>query len=279
MTIIISKRCKNAKKIERSCFVNEDYLQKYISDNPESIPLYEIKEDVQLLILAREFPTHSGPIDAIGIDKDGDIYIIETKLYKNADKRIVVAQSLDYGAALWKHSNNFNEFVSIVEKSIQKTFNCSLNQKIQEHFGLSSEETSQLLDTMQSNLNDGILHFVILMDRLDYRLKDLILYVNQNSQFDIYAVEFEFYKHELNEIIIPKIFGAEVKKDVFTKSNKISWNWELFKERLGEIGEEEVEVAYQIKKWSENNNIEIYWSTNKIGSYIMCFYDKDNNGF
>ena len=112
MSIIISSNGKNAVKVEKSSFDKEGYLQKYIYDNPESIPLYEIKEDIRLLILAREFPTNSGPIDAIGIDKYGELYIIETKLYANADKRKVIAQSLDYGAALWKHSNDFSEFLA-----------------------------------------------------------------------------------------------------------------------------------------------------------------------
>ena len=71
-----------------------------------------------------------------------------------------------------------------------------------------------MLNSVRNNLSDGLLHFVILIDSLDARLKDLILYVNQNSQFDIYAVELEYYKHDTYEIIIPRIFGAEVKKDI-----------------------------------------------------------------
>lgn len=76
-------------------------MQNYIQENPEALPVYEIREDIRLFIIAREFPTKSGPIDALGIDKDGEVYIIETKLYKNPDKRLVVAQVLDYGAAVW----------------------------------------------------------------------------------------------------------------------------------------------------------------------------------
>jgi RecB family endonuclease NucS len=53
--------------------------------------------------LAREFSTKSGPIDALGVDKDGELYLIETKFYKNPDKRTVVAQVLDYGASLWSN--------------------------------------------------------------------------------------------------------------------------------------------------------------------------------
>ena len=115
MAIIVSKSGKNAQKVERSRIEQEDYLQQYTLDNPEVIPLYDIKEDIRLLILAREFSTNSGPIDAIGIDKDGEIYIVETKLYKNPDKRTVVAQALDYGAALWRHSNDFDYFIDTFE--------------------------------------------------------------------------------------------------------------------------------------------------------------------
>jgi len=226
MSIIISKNGANAVKVEKSEFEKEDYLQQYIYENPESIPLYEIKEDIRLLILAREFPTNSGPIDAIGVDKYGDLYVVETKLFRNADKRTVVAQALDYGAALWKHARDFNEFTAILNNSTQKYFKLGLNEKIEEFFGITPDETAELLETVKRNLDDGVLRFVVLMDKMDDRLRDLILYVNQNSQFDIYAVEFEYYKHDTFEIIIPKIFGTEVKKDisVSSSSSRRTWN-------------------------------------------------------
>ena len=121
MAIIISKNGKGAIKLNKTAFGLEDNLQQYIYDNPESIPLYDIKEDVQLLILAREFQTASGPIDAIGTDKDGEIYLVETKLYKNPDKRTVVAQVLDYGASLWKAHPDFDSFLLRINGSVQKT--------------------------------------------------------------------------------------------------------------------------------------------------------------
>jgi len=114
MAIIISKNGKDAKKINKSIIEKEDYLQKYIYDNPETIPLYEINENLRICILAREVPTNSGAIDGLGIDQDGNLYIIETKLYKNPDKRLVVAQVLDYGASLWKNTNDFEGFMTFL---------------------------------------------------------------------------------------------------------------------------------------------------------------------
>jgi hypothetical protein len=155
----------------------------------------------------------------------------------------------------------------------------TLNEKLQDYFGLSEDELTELLDSAKKNLSDGVLHFVVLMDSIDDRLKDLIIYINQNSEFDIYAVELEYYKHETYEIIIPKLYGAEVKKDLKPKSSGKLWNWDLFKERLKEFGEEEVSATKKIIDWAENNDIEIEWSSSQRGGFILCFYPDDKKGF
>ncbi|MBN1262841.1 MAG: hypothetical protein JW991_00625 [Candidatus Pacebacteria bacterium] len=214
MAIIISKNGKNAVKIDKSNFKLEDHLQQYIYDNPESIPLYEIKEDIRLLILAREFSTKSGPIDALGIDKDGEIYLVETKLYKNPDKRTVVAQVLDYGASLWSNYRDFADFIEQVGIHTNKDFNQTLGQRLGEFFGISEDETDTLLENTRRNLSDGNFKFVVLMNHLHPQLKDLIIFLNNNSEFTVYAVELEYYKHQDFEILIPKLYGSEVKKDL-----------------------------------------------------------------
>ncbi len=214
MSIIISKQGQTAQKLDKSDFEKEDYLQNYIHKNPESIPVYEIEENKKLFVVKREFETNSGPIDALAVDKDGDIYIVETKLFKNPDKRTVVAQALDYGSALWRHLNDFQEFVSVLDTECRQNFNQTYKEKIIEFFELEDEQAENQLDAMRRNLSDGNLKFVILMDSMDERLKDLIVYVNQNSQFDIYAVQLEYYKFNDYEIMIPKLFGVEVKKNI-----------------------------------------------------------------
>src|SRR5215217_2952314 len=129
MSIIISKAGKNAQRINRATFGLEDHLQRYIHDNPEVIPIHEIKEGLRLLILVREFPTGSGPIDALGIDQSGNLYIIETKMYKNSDKRRVLAQILDYGASLWKTYEDPASFFDVLEQQMLKDTGTSLAPK------------------------------------------------------------------------------------------------------------------------------------------------------
>ena len=158
-------------------------MQAYIKNNPHTIPIDEIKEDLRLLVLAREFPTGSGPIDALGVDRDGNIYVIETKLAKNPDKRYVLAQMLDYGAALWRTYESGDEFVERLERSVAENFRSTLGDKIGDFFGKEVEDVTALIQTVRQNLSAGNFRFIVLMDRLEDRLKNLITFVNRNSQF------------------------------------------------------------------------------------------------
>lgn len=221
MSIIITKKGSRAAKIDPSQFPQEDSLQEYIFQNPETVPIYDIREDIKLLILTREFNTSSGPIDAIGVDNAGEIYLIETKLFRNADKRLVVAQVLDYGAALWREMRDYQQFVNQVNDALQKNGQLDLSERIQQYFGLTDEGRDQLLQQVQRNFMDGSFKFVVLMDTLHEQLKNLILFLNRNSEFDVYAVELKYYKHESFEIVIPHLFGAEMKKDLTAKAKML----------------------------------------------------------
>lgn len=274
MAIIVSKKgSQTAQIVNKSDFALERNLQDYICNHPEAIPV----EDKRLLVVAHELQTESGPIDAFAVDQDGDLYIVETKLYRNPDKRTVVAQALDYGASLWRHAD-FNQLLSTLDEAGEKQWNMSLRDKLAKFYSLEEEGVDSLIESMRQNLSDGILKFVVLMDGLEERLKDLISYVNENSEFDIYAVQIELYNHEDYEIVIPKLYGAEAKKPPGTRPPRKVWNWDRLEERLIELGEEEVAAAREIIDWGEKNSIKISWSTSQRGGFILCFYNDSGKG-
>jgi len=233
MPIIVSDD-NETRKIEESKFEAESRLQEYIYDNPEVLPIEEIEEEIPFIIAAREVPTNSGPIDAVGLDKNGNIYVIETKLYSNSDKRKVMAQVMDYGAALWKHTNDFSEFMKALRNRYRDTFDEELDDNLISTFDMDEEDMEEYLDEVKQNLDAGEFRFVILMDQVTSRLKDLILFMNQNSRFDIYAVELDHYEFDGYKLSIPKIYGAEVKKSVGTSSSskRKSWDKKSFFEDL-----------------------------------------------
>lgn len=272
MTIIITNNGKEPKKIEESKFDDEDKLQQYIYNAPESIPLYEIDEDIRLLILAREFGTSSGPIDAIGLDQDGEIYVIETKLYKNPDKRLVLAQVLDYGAAIAKDYRDFGNFIIELEKRIGSDLD-TIKNRIRSFFGLTENESSILLENLKNNIFSGNFRFVVLMDKLYDQLKNLILFINQNSQFSIYAVELKYYKYENLELTIPKLFGTEVKKSTAqSPSTRKKWNENMFFEHAeSSLKKEQLASMQKLYDFSKKY-AKVSWGSGAItGSFNTIF--------
>ncbi len=146
MPIILSKPGKpGGEVVAKSDFENERSMQEYIHEHPEAIPVYEIHKDKRLFVVAREFPTNSGPIDAFAVDGDGDIYVVETKLYQNPDKRLVIAQALDYGASLWKHFNDPDRLISLLEERVQNKWKLSFSSKLQQFFQKNEEGVEALL--------------------------------------------------------------------------------------------------------------------------------------
>lgn len=280
MDIIISKNGKNANMVSSTGFEREDYLQEYIYENPDAIPLYEIEKDRKLFIVKREFPTNSGPIDALAIDDRGNIYIIETKLYKNPDKRHIVAQALDYGAALWKHFNDFERFLDIARRDIVDKFQMSFEQKIREFFDINDQQVEDITTSMKNNLDDGSIKFIILMDTIDERLKDLILYVNTNSRFDIYAVQFKYYKYEEYEIIIPKTYGIEVRKEIPQKSfgSRIRWNQEGYTRELLKLSPNLKEKVENLMNFSLQEGCLDDWGTGRVPAFYFKIPDPHNEG-
>jgi hypothetical protein len=234
MAIIVSRDGKNAQRVDPTPIVAEDYLQNYIHQNPEAIPVTELKQNMKLLILAREFPTESGPIDALGVDSDGDIYVVETKLYKNPDKRLVIAQMLDYGAALWKGYQDFAEFTAQVESTGGEKLKTGLTRTLAEFFGLDEQALENVLQNMRSSINDGRFQFIVLMNHLEDRLKTLISFVNSSSNFRVLGCELEFYEHKGFEILIPRLYGAESKPRVANSGSttRRKWTREMYNAEL-----------------------------------------------
>ena len=256
MPIIITRNGKNAIRLNNTEFEQESDLQKYIHDNPESLPLDDIKENVKFVTIDREFPTSSGPLDILGFDSDGEIYIIETKLYKNSDKRIVIAQVLDYGASLWNLYQDPEKFINRLKERFKKTNNIGLEEKFDTEF----KGHDEIIDNIKSNLLEGKFRFIILMNKVDSNLKNLISYMNQNSKFSIYGVELEYYIHEDYQILIPHVFGAEIRKGVVSVGIKEKIKDDEFFQKLEtDIGVDEANTARKILDWAKDKGFDIIW--------------------
>jgi hypothetical protein len=267
MSILITPPNEKAVRVDRKRFALEGNLQSYISDNPEAIPLDEIKDDAQILILERESPTATGPIDILAVDNEGELYLIETKLYKNPDKRQVVAQVLDYGAALWGAISDPDDWLQSLDKRRANNDQSGLIDLFEREFGHSQ----LVMEGIKNCLQNGSFQFLVLMDEVHSPLKNLILYINENSRFSVYAVEMEYYEHDGYEILIPHLFGAESQRKGagVSQSGRKKWDETSF-----------FEDAHQRLNPDEVNAIEkLYKATRDLADYIVWGTGKNKGSF
>lgn len=80
----------------------EKWLQDLIHDNPELLPIEEIEPGFgRPVAVCRELATKHGFIDNLLITPEGNIVVVEVKLWRNPEaRRAVVAQAL-YHCAKW----------------------------------------------------------------------------------------------------------------------------------------------------------------------------------
>jgi hypothetical protein len=273
MPVILIKDAK-ARKLPEKPPRDEEQLRKYIVDNPECLPLDEIEEGLRLLVVGREFAAGSGSIDALGLDSEGNIYILETKLYLNSDRRRVLAQVLDYDAGLWRGYRSGAEFITKVEENAQRTLKRSVRDEIQTAFGLDPDGTSTLLNRAAENVAAGRIQFVVLMDHIDEDLKTLIAFVNANSEFTIYGVELEFYELDSSATLaIPRLYGAEATRTTSHGPNQVWDEKAFFKQASSSVAPDVVSAMSALYEFSrEEEPDEVSWGRGATGSFNPKFY-------
>lgn len=275
MGVIVVQAGKPTRRLEREVIEEENYLQRYIVEHPECLPVEELGEDIQLLVLAREVPTASGKIDAIAVDGDGNVYVIETKLYKNPDKRRVIAQVLDYGAALWEGGGE--ALARVLRDAVEVGSGVSLEQRAREFFDLEEQELSDLLTSVASKADHGAFRFVVLMDQLDDRLKTLINFVNTNSGFRLLGVGLDFYRHDEFEIIIPNLYGAETARQAESGRStptRARRHWsepEFFKQATERAEPNVFDAVRGLYDWALGVADEVRFSGGEIGGFMVHF--------
>jgi hypothetical protein len=81
----------------------ESELHDVLTNNPLLLPAEDLQLD-RLAVFGRESKVDSGRPDLVLVDRSAQVCIVEVKREDNPDTRHVIAQLLDYAAALWRMS-------------------------------------------------------------------------------------------------------------------------------------------------------------------------------
>jgi len=187
-------------------------LEKLIEEDVDIIlPTPKDGEPIKLVFLTREFGVPSGSIDLLGVDDEGYIYIIETKLYRSSERRRALAQVLDYASALWsKYSRSPDSFINELKK----------RSNIVPEGQIPGEK-------VKDSLKYGSFRLVIAMDRIDEAAKSMIDFLNETSEFDVYGLSLEVYRSDEGlEVVVPRLYPQSPPEP----ERPTTWSWSTFQE-------------------------------------------------
>ena len=90
--------------LHRATDLPERWLQELIHRHPTCLPMDEIEPGIgRLVSVCMELPLRVGSVDNLLITPEGDLVMVEVKLWGNPEaRRKVVAQALEYATALFK---------------------------------------------------------------------------------------------------------------------------------------------------------------------------------
>jgi hypothetical protein len=101
--VLIRNRSGDDQIVPEAPLPAEKNLHDVLTSHPELLPADDL-EVGQTIVVGRESRLESGYADLVLIDPDGQICLVEVKNEGNPDTRLVIAQLLDYAAALWQMS-------------------------------------------------------------------------------------------------------------------------------------------------------------------------------
>lgn len=238
---------KSKEKFERvslTHYENENEVEKMIVEHPNILPFDLF--DSEFIPLSDQMDTGHGPLDILGTAQSGDLYIIETKLYKNPDKRTIRSQLLDYAAGLNSIKDNFDELKSRIDRANKNSKydilkNQTFDKIIQEKFP-QIEERNEIIEKIKNNFNKS--HYILLAvsDKITVTQKETIKFLNEkHPTLQHYAISISrlIPPNSNNEIVISNIFPD------YTEKTKKTRDWrEWTRQEFYDVLEKEVDEKY-----------------------------------
>ena len=198
----------NNKKnfLEKTDAFDEASIQELIFDYPDCLPISDIDEAFNPVIpVCLELNTPVGPLDILMISPNGELIIIETKLWRNPEsRRKVVAQILDYAKELsnWTYED------------LQREINRKLSLKGNSLYDIAKSkypelvlEESDFVDSVSRNLDRGKFLLLIVGDGIREGARSIADFLSTAGylNFSFGMVELSIYKSDkIGKLIVPK---------------------------------------------------------------------------
>jgi hypothetical protein len=188
-------------------FPNEAELQSMLHRDAELIPVRAGEGAPRVFVRESGLPG-AGITDLLGVDLDGNIYVVECKLASNPEiRRKVLGQVLEYAAFLWNMT--YEDFDQFFVRKESETLLALMGKKVGPEW-IAEEFRAQVAQ----NLKSGTFHLIIAVDGMNDELSQVIRYLAACApSIRLEAIEINVYKSGETEVLVPEIHGREVARE------------------------------------------------------------------
>jgi hypothetical protein len=183
-----------------SSYGNEAQLQDLIAGTPDLLP--GIGGGPPFVVI-RAFPLPVGRADIVVIDVEGTISVCECKLQANPQaRREVIGQLVSYAGSLSRMS--YEEFSARAATRLGTPLLEGLAHAADDEF-----EPDAFRLALGANLTAGRFRLAIVVDSILDELRDAVLYLNEQTETAVFAVELGYLADGDLEILVPSVYGQE----------------------------------------------------------------------
>lgn len=192
---------------------DEAWLQSTLYNHPECLPVAELEPGFgQLVSICRELPTEHGPIDNLLMTPQGDIVLVEAKLWRNPQmRREVVAQALDYATCVFRWD------YEALEQAVLRTEDARRNRNRTLYGMLGNEAVATeeaFIDAVNRNLKRGRALILVVGDGIRSETERLagLLQTHAGQHFTFGLVELAVYRSPATDstLIVPRTLAKTV---------------------------------------------------------------------
>lgn len=186
--------------------IDELSIQELLFKHPECLPISDIDESFNPVVpVCTELNTPVGPLDILMVTPNGELTIVETKLWRNPEaRRVVVAQILDYAKELsnWSYEDLQRE----INRKLSRKGNTLYEIAKAGNSGLVPEECD-FVDSVSRNLSRGKFLLLIAGDGIREGAYGITEFLSSagHLNFTFAMVELSVYRSEnFGTLVIPK---------------------------------------------------------------------------
>lgn len=204
--VIREKNAAAERLVKEGAIPEEAVLHKELMNHPELVPATDLGLG-QVAAVGFEADLASGFADLVLLDDHGRLCIVEVKKEGNPDTRKVVAQLLDYAAALW--GLTLEEFEQNVVLD-QDGNRMELRELIQEKLLPTDTEdpesaTEELLEDLRKTLRTGDFELVVAAPTIPEGVQRVMEYLNNRGQ-RLFGLEVSYFTDEADiEVFVPRL--------------------------------------------------------------------------